>query len=90
MLIWFLLQPLIIISQDWVRDQLVPKAMRGWDTPAGCVTGVIEILVTLAVILASADYLFWSGFEEEPCRLDRTGLQEVQSLVQMVQAALKL
>lgn len=75
---FFLLQPILILIETPVKRALLPVWL--WQSQVGF---MIEVCITLLVILASAELLFWEALES--CEIDEQGLQEVGSLLQYLQ-----
>ncbi|GIL54919.1 hypothetical protein Vafri_10618 [Volvox africanus] len=80
MMAFFLLQPLIMIAQDNTVEAvsgLVPERLRRSRAAV-----ILQIVVTLALVLLSADQLFWGPFET--CRVDERGLAEAMGAFRAV------
>ncbi len=75
MLLFFLVQPPLMLAQEAAHSLLLPKAWRG----SKAVT-VAQTLVTIGLVLLSAE-LFWASLES--CDIDRRGLKEVTGVMAM-------
>lgn len=73
-MVFFLLQPVLILSEGPVKRALLPAWLRR--SRAGY---CLEVAATLSIILVSAELLFWGSLES--CGIDEQGLQEVGSLI---------
>jgi len=73
LMLFFALQPAIIAVEEALKAQL-PPAVR-----AARWFSVVEVVVTLAAVLMSAEQLFWAPLEM--CHVDRRGLGEMMELM---------
>ncbi len=81
MLLFFLVQPLLILVQEAAHSLLLPKAWRGSSSRVGY---VLRVASTWALVLASAEFLFWGPLEA--CGVDHRALAEVMGILKAVKA----
>ncbi len=85
MLLFFLVQPLLILVQEAAHRLLLPAALRGSSSWVGY---VLRVASTWALVLASAEFLFWGPFEA--CDIDTRGLKEAMGLFEGMSSVLGL
>lgn len=83
MMLFFLLQPLLITGQAWMRTALLPPHWLGSTAPLWLLAA--EVVCSVMLILASAELLFWEPLEA--CRVDERGLAEMRGWVSLALGA---